>query len=247
MKGHSVADPKPFRMENLITTPALADKMVTPGQSDLIATAVAQKASTEFFHDFSASSTGLLTNTATGGWRKDFSLLTENWAKQPKSNLPFFRLRPGEDLLFNLPTRGGDYKPSRALIYPWSDYRNPTQMAIYQMGAVTSWECLSNFATIYKSMKRDGAAVDVQFAYTDDNNALSNFDYHHKIRILPVFARTQWVFSHWAADPPEGSPAGTLEARLLLTPVFTIWNPYNVEIRYVLPGPGATRQTLTFW
>jgi hypothetical protein len=247
MKGHSVADPKPFRMENLITTPALADKMVTPGQSDLIATAAAQKASTEFFHDFSASSTGLLTNTATGGWRKDFSLLTENWAKQPKSNLPFFRLRPGEDLLFNLPTRGGDYKPSRALIYPWSDYRNPTQMAIYQMGAVTSWECLSNFATIYKSMKRDGAAVDVQFAYTDDNNALSNFDYHHKIRILPVFARTQWVFSHWAADPPEGSPAGTLEARLLLTPVFTIWNPYNVEIRYVLPGPGATRQTLTFW
>ncbi|MFM2198206.1 MAG: hypothetical protein RLZZ505_1638 [Verrucomicrobiota bacterium] len=247
MKGHSVADPKPFRMENIIGTPALADKMISPGQGDLIATAGDMKASTEFFHDFSASSVGLLTNTATGGWRKDFSLLTENWAKQPKTNLPFFRVKPGEDLFFNLPTRGGDYKPSRALIYPWSEYRNPSQMAIYQMGAVSSWECLSNFATIYKSMKRDGAAIDVQFAYTDDNNALSNFDYHHKIRILPVFARTQWVFSHWAADPPEGSPAGTLEARLLVTPVFTIWNPYNVEIRYALPGPGTTRQTLTFW
>ena len=247
MKGHSVADPKTFRMESMLATPALADKVVTPGQADLIATAGPLKASREFFHDFSASSSGLLTNTATGGWRKDLSLLTENWARQPKSGLPFFRVKPGENLLYNLPVRGGDYEPSRALIYPWSDYRNPTQTAISQMGAVSSWECLSNFANTYKTMKRDGTAVDAQFSYTDDNNPISNFDYHHKIRILPVFARIQWVFSHWAADPPAGSPPGTLEARLLLTPVFTIWNPYNVEIKYTLLGPGTTRQTLTFW
>ncbi len=247
MKGHSVADPKPFRMEAVLATPALADKVVSPGQADLVATAAALKASREFFHDYSATSSGLLTNTATGGWRKDLSLLTENWARQPKSGMPFFRVKPGEDILYNLPVRGGDYKPSRPLIYPWSDYRNPSSTAIYQMGAISSWECLSNFANIYKSMKRDGAAIDVQFAYTDANDAVSNYDYHHKIRILPVLARMQWVFSHWAADPPAGSPAGTLEARLLVTPVFTVWNPYNVEIKYTLPGPGATRQTLSFW
>ena len=35
---------------------------------------------------------GLLTNTATGGWRKDLSLFTENYSSLASSGLPLFRL-----------------------------------------------------------------------------------------------------------------------------------------------------------
>ncbi len=247
MKGHSVADPKPFRMEAIIANPALVDKVITRDQSDLIATASTMKVSREFFHDFSANSSGLLTNTATGGWRKDLSLLTENWSRQPKTGLPFFRVKPGEDLLYNMPIRTGDNLPVRAMIYPWSTYRNIgfNVGAIFEVGAVRSWECLANFATTYKSMKNDGALHDLQYSTTGPY--VNTYDYHHKPRILPLLARTQWVFSHWAADPPAGSPTGTLEARLLVTPVFTIWNPYNVELTYTCNPAPNEQQFLTFW
>ena len=247
MKGHSVADPKPFHMENVLTTPALVDKMITPAMSDFVATTASQKASSEFFHDFSTTSIGLLTNSATGGWRKDLSLLTENWARQPTSDLPFFRVQPGVDLSYNLPLRTGDQLPGRAMIYPWSLYRNiGVNEALFEVGAIRSWECLANFATTYKSMKNDGASHNLQYSTTGPGK-VDNYDYHHKVRILPLLARTQWVFSHWAADPPAGSPAGTLEPRLLATPVFTIWNPYNVELTYTCDPAPSEQQCLTFW
>ncbi len=247
MKGHSVADPKPFRLDTLIKTPDLADKVISPAQADLIASSSSLKTSREFFHDYSTSATGLLTNTATGGWRKDFSLLTENWDSLPTSGLPFFQVKPGEDISYNRPVRGGNYQPTRSLLYPWSEYRlMGSTDNIFEMGSVCSWASLANFATLYKSMKSNGSAIDIQYAHTRDNDVLKDYDYHHKARILPVVARIQWVFSHWAGNPPAGSPPGTLQARLLVTPVFTLWNPYNVKISYdVTPGSG-TQQALTF-
>lgn len=245
-KSHAIADPKVFRMDALLDDAMAADKAISLHQSDLIAPKQGDlTASAEFFHDLSATSVGLLTNTATGGWRKDLSLMTENYSMLPKTNLPFFRVKPGEDLFYNLPARAGNYQPSKALLYHWSDYRNRNSSTIAEMGAISSWACLANFATSYKSMQSSGSAIDLQYSYTDDSNSLKNYDYHHKIRILPVLARIQWVFSYWAGAPPSGAPAGTLEPRLLVTPVFTLWNPYNVEITYTM-GSGD-QQSLTFW
>ena len=96
-KSYPVADPKPFRLEPVLDDPKSADKAITLNQADLIASDSSNKTSREFFHDLSAVSVGLLTNTATGGWRKDLSLLTENWSAQPESGLPLFRLTPESD------------------------------------------------------------------------------------------------------------------------------------------------------
>jgi hypothetical protein len=126
-KSHAVADTKPFRMEKLLADAAPAAKAISLHQTDLIADKGTLPASSEFFHDLSTSSVGLLTNTATGGWRKDLSLLTEKWSDGPKSNQPFFRVTPGNDISFNIPVSGGDYRPDKSLLYPWSSYRRPLQ------------------------------------------------------------------------------------------------------------------------
>jgi hypothetical protein len=229
-KSHSTADPKVFRMEPLLTEAKPANKAISLQQSNLIAPKKGElPASAEFFHDLSASSIGLLTNTATGGWRKDFSLLTENWNKLSKSNQPFFRVTPAQDLLYNLPTTSG-HRPPKSLFYPWSGYR-PAGIPIYEHGAVSSWENLKDWATLYKTMSASGTRIGSRSFRIDTNSPGENFNFLHRVRIIPLIARVQWVFSHTgalAASPP--APPNTFEPRLLATPVLTLWNPYNVTI-----------------
>ncbi|MEI8039395.1 MAG: hypothetical protein WCJ14_13490, partial [Verrucomicrobiota bacterium] len=236
-KSHSTADPVSFRMDALLQDASPAAKAITLHQSDLIATAATLPASREFFHDLSAVSVGLLTNTATGGWRKDLSLLTEKWDSQPLANLPAFRVTPAQDLTFTRPAPGNEVA-ARSMLYPWAAYRGTaTNYPIYQHGAVTSWDNLKDYATTYKriSVSATGrATIPTQAAGVLDT--ATTYQYLHKVRILPVIARIQWVFSHSAGTPPSPSagqpanPPGSLEPRLLMTPIITMWNPYNLEI-----------------
>lgn len=223
-KSHAVADPGEFRMEKLLDDPAPAGKAITRNQGDLIADGGTLSVSKEFFHDLSATSTGLLTNTATGGWRKDFSLLTENWGKLSSGNQPFFRVEPGKDIGFAIPN-SSSYRPDKSLFYPWSGYRGQS-IPIYEHGAVSSWANLQNWATLYKTMTSGGANISTFSVPIDASDAGSKYNFLHKVRILPVIARVQWVFSHWGAKLNDTN----YEPRLLVTPVLTLWNPYNVSI-----------------
>jgi len=228
-KTHAVADPEPFRMEKLLDDPAPADRAVSLMLGDLVASKNDMKTSQEFFHDLSATSVGLLTNTATGGWRKDLSLATENWAQLPASNLPFFRLTPDKDGTAAKPTSGNATAAS-SMLYPWAAYRgSASDMTIYRHGPVTSWENLRDYATLYKKITSTSSGrnriASSSFAIDDGGNA---FNFLHKVRLLPVVARVQWVFSHYAAS--TGAAGGQYTARLLVTPVITMWNPYSVEL-----------------
>ena len=227
LKSHSVADTEPFRMDDLLTDATPAIKAITLKQGDLVAKPGALQVSREFFHDLSATSMGLLTNTATGGWKKDLSLLTENWALAGTSNLPFFRVKPGEDILGNIPTSGNPLA-AKSMLYPWSAYRgNASNIPIAQHGAVTSWENLKDFALAYQGMgmtiPASGSASMSSRSVAIDGNS---YNFLHKVRVLPVIARVQWVFSYWAAK----TTGTNYEPRLLLTPTVTMWNPYNVQL-----------------
>jgi hypothetical protein len=235
-KSHATVNPGPFRMDELLKDASPAAKAITLQGSDLVAEKKDLKASQEFFHDLSTTSVGLLTNTATGGWRKDLSLVTENWGNLRPSNLPFFRQTPEKDITFSKPT-SADATAARSMIYPWSSYRgDSSRIPIYRHGPVTSWENLVDYATAYRRIS-SGASGKSRLSSGNASVAIDDtangFNFLHRVRILPIVARVQWVFSH-SAGPPVATtpppPAGSLEARLLLTPVITMWNPYNVEI-----------------
>jgi len=247
-KSHSVADTKPLRMEGLLADATPAGKAMTLREADFIATAAPARASRDFFHDLSTVSTGLLTNTATGGWRKDLSVLSENWASQPTTGMPMFRLTPAKDL----PTpRSGPSNPlaNGSMLYPWAAFRNNGSGPIYQHGAVTSWENMMDYATFYKrvSVSGTGHFTTSTVAYACFGDSGDSYNFLHHVRILPAIARVQWVFSHTAGGI---SGSTLLQPRLLLTPIITLWNPYNVEITspplsYALnsPIPAALRYT----
>ncbi|MCX6876050.1 MAG: hypothetical protein NTW21_19920 [Verrucomicrobia bacterium] len=225
-KSHAIADPLPFRLETLLGDATPAAKAITLRQADIIATKSATAASREFFHDLSAVSVGLLTNAATGTWRKDFSLLTEKWDSQPAVNLPLFRLTPTSDAKFTRPAPGSAV-PAGSMLYPWATYRGGDTIPIYQHGPVCSWENLNDFATTYKRITASASGRNVVAPYAISITG-DNYGFLHKVRILPVIARMQWVLSHSAGA--VASDPSKLEPRLLLTPVITMWNPYNMEL-----------------
>jgi type II secretory pathway pseudopilin PulG len=227
-KSHAVADTKPFELDTLLENPSPAARAITLNTADIIAKKDAKTTPRGFFLDLSASSTGLLTNTATGGWRKDLSLLTESWERQPTSRLALFQINPTTATQAPRPAPGNAVPPG-SMLYPWATYRSPDHIPIYQHGPVTSWANLVDWATHYK---RAGVSAGGQIRSPIHSVAIDtrseNHEFLHKVRVLPLIARMQWVFSHSAAQPPNSREQ--YEPRLLLTPAITMWNPYNVEI-----------------
>lgn len=234
-KSHASVDPKPFGLDVLLTDPSVSDATkVSPGsksvslkQADLIAggTPGPLRKSQEFFHDLSATSVGLLTNSATGGWRKDLSLATENWDNLPVSNLPLFRVSPESDLQYSRATSSDPYA-DRSILYPWTTYRGSSGTAnppIYRFPAIGTWTNLANYAKLYnKASSTSGAMQFNMKAVKIDGNA---YEFTHEPRLLPVIARLQWVFAHRAK---LSATPGKYDLEAVINPVITLWNPYNV-------------------
>lgn len=234
-RSHGVSDPKTFDLDELLVDPSPAAKSITLDTVNLFAGNGKGVVSGKFFHDLSISSVGLLTNTATGGWRKDLSLITENWDRQPKTGVPFFRLTPTGNASGSIPTLQNFY-PAGAMLYPWASYRTLFNNApIYRQGPISSWENLKDFATHYKRASTSSggnSTTPLHYRQITDTSPDGNFNYIHRVRVVPVVARIQWIFSHSAALLAKSNPSdpNRYEPRVLLTPVITMWNPYNVQI-----------------
>lgn len=190
-------------------------------------------ASGQYAHDLTAWSRGLLTNAATGGWKRDLSLMSEDWDQLSATNLPFFTLEPGVET--SASKANGSMSASQALLYPWSSTQaesagnRPTNSS-----TVVSWSALQDYCTQYRdiSSSTSGGTVSLPaFAPPHENSADLN-DYRDTIRRHPVVARVHWVFSY--ASIPNPDPAAPAEqayiACLDMNPAVTLWNPYNVEL-----------------
>lgn len=228
-KSHATADPGPFGLERLLDDSSEVSKIVSRATTRFVAAEGAESRPQQAFHDLSVDAVGLLTNSATGGWRKDLSLLSENWDRQSGRGLPLFQLEHGRHTNSMIPSNSNPY-PDSSIFYPWATYRGDSnQIPIYRHGPVASWENLIDYATHYKRVLggSSGRLSTRVNSYAIDQRDTA-FGFIHEVRVLPLIARIQWVMSHSAAPVPNSR--NLVEPRLLLTPVLTMWNPYNVEI-----------------
>lgn len=188
--------------------------------------------SQEYFHDLTHYARGLLTNTATGGWRRDLSLLNEQWADvltgdfTGLSGLPMFTLEPGVQT--EARKGGDDVASAGALIYPWAversfagpEYDNTGQ--VFPGSVSGSWNAMVDFSMQYKQIESGGSNGNVLMpAWADD--------FRDKVGRTLVVSRVHWIFSFYSERDPND--ATKLIPCLSASPVLTIWNPYNVALR----------------
>jgi type II secretory pathway pseudopilin PulG len=233
--SHSVSDPGVFGLDTLLVDASPAEKTFTLATADIYTDANAAIRPGSSFHDLSTSSIGLLTNVATGGWRKDLSLLTERWNEQPSGNnqLQLFQLLPDQRLSYTRATAGNTVnnrtQVPNNMIYHWSDYAISagTQEAHYNVGAIASWSHLASWASFYKQFTPTITTPSMAArGYTHTTNYYKT----HDIGVVPKIARLEIIVSHFATPSTDPTKAGKLIPHVLYTPVITIWNPYNVAI-----------------
>ncbi|MGB0369966.1 MAG: hypothetical protein ACPGN3_01350 [Opitutales bacterium] len=203
------------------------------------------------FHDITTFSRGLLTNTAVGGWRKDLSLMTESFVSTsdagehstttslPSFELPFYTSEPGKILT----ARKGDGETSGtigALVYPWSDYRYGSAPKSHT-GPIASWSHLVDYAMAYRDISIEGGVPSYGIIDNEDwpqidggsaSTSYARDNFSNKIRVSPILGRLQLIFGISSVQELDNSdiPTGNYVPALTLSPAFTVWNPYNVEI-----------------
>ena len=230
-KSHAVPDPEVFHLESLLDNAEPASRVVSRLTASLVSDKAALVTAGRRFHDLSTNSVGLLTNTATGGWRKDLSIVTENWNNLPRNGLPFFRYTLGAASQSAQP-HPGNPQSQESMLYPWAGYRDvPGRPPIYQHGGVSSWHNLMDYATAYKRITTGHNDNSIPFTATHIWHSHGAHNFLHKVRTIPIIARVHWVFSHRTTriNPPP-SNGRTHQLQLIMTPVVTMWNPYNVSI-----------------
>lgn len=155
------------------------------------------------FHNFTAYSRGLLTNTNGGGWRKDISLLSEN-------------------------VGGASGAPrSSDSLYPWvKPFTNGPGWV--RVGPVKNWGGLIDYVTQYRQISSSSASGDATMTLKCKDVASPRNQ--SLISRVPVIADMRLVLAY-SAIPKANSP-GQYEAALTLNPVVTLWNPWNYGIEF---------------
>lgn len=273
-QSHSISDPTVFGLPALMNDPELHNPSNAPAKSgrkaisrqtmDLIGTDNKIEPNKKF-HDLSSYSVGLLTNTATGGWRKDLSLLTEKWddiySSYPGSLLPLFRYAPtpGATTLVPKPVKPAASvattntavvraaTPTQSNLYPWSEYSlilGYTQPGTYY-AAAASWASLQSYATSYKNFSYSSGLVKSPVIWdkiakqsASSIRALEIYNHKHIQRLHPQIARFQiLVYARAFEDPARlNQNPKRYQMNLIYVPFFTLWNPYNITLEQTISG-----------
>lgn len=195
-------------MDGLSRDPEIVAKYLSRSQV-ILGGADAEKVR-EHFHDLTAWSAGLLTDTRWGGLRKDLSLLFEN------PSLP-------RDL-----ARNGSFAPGAR---PMSSDLSAFGPKIPER-PFTGFEQMANFARQYKSVS---PAAGVNWtgsspAAASTNTAASMNAGEADYRRMPVIVKSYCIFNLQTEPTNAQPPASSYRYYLTYSPVLQLWNPYNVPL-----------------
>jgi len=202
------------------------------------------------FHDITHYSRGLLTNSATGGWRRDLSLLMEGWWDANASDRKFdetrnfFTLEPGVEFSYT----ASESVNTPYFIYPFSSkFDHVNEQNGSNIGSSSSsWNAVGDFMMQYKqvdSLSDDGYA---RFSPRSSELDRSGRGRNRDIRLRwrrdlnfrqPNLARFHYIY-YLGAEKDESTD--TYSAKVLIEPYITYWNPYNVEVDAVHSGTEVT-------
>jgi hypothetical protein len=218
-QSHTIADPTVFGIPSLIkdpefhnpdNAPAKAGRKAISRQTMFLIDKDNATQPDKKFHDLSSYSVGLLTNTSTGVWRKDMSILTEQWdtiySSYPGGRLPLFRYAPTRDTgstslvpkpvrpTSNVaPTNAGALAaatPPMSNLYPWNNYSliiGFTQPGTYH-AASASWASLQNYATSYKNFSNSSGALKSPFVWAPISKTANNeWNALNAVRVHEIF------------------------------------------------------------
>ncbi|MDP0497788.1 MAG: hypothetical protein Q7Q73_16420 [Verrucomicrobiota bacterium JB024] len=227
------------------------------------------------FHDLTTSSNGLLTNTASGGLKKDLSLAFEMDVDDFNDNTTF----AAYESIPNLTAHQVNY------LFKFDQFDAPTPSTADAMVRGPTWHLLRNYYRLYKTedpdrfqsyktgnplgVEPDGGGYKiaarpyfptqsnnsskygritegyyyatsepvVRNAYTYNGNDI-DLGRETDMPINPVMLRAQFFMSMPVIDvtPEETTPGVTppkeYQLDLRISPVITIWNPYNVKLEF---------------
>lgn len=232
----------------LDTAPALSSRLVS--HSTLEVAGASRDDTNGSFFDLTAHSKGVIASVRTGHLKKDLSLLFE----QPNSSLPDgYQWFPGDGR-----------EPSIRPMSPELLAKTPSIPSRH----FASWTNMRHFYRMYRSSsdatpggsRGTGGSGSLQWSgqtpFTDPVCRIMDFNDRgntwgygtwkgsNNYWRTPLLAKITFIYSLLAEAAPPPNPAGTYYHYLVYTPVFTLWNPYNTELR--IPD-GALRLTSNAW
>ena len=217
----------------------MGDRLVTtntlrPAQVDV------DKVQSSFF-DVSSHSKGIVTSVRNGQLKKDLSLLFE---RSGSSGMPApYQFNPGNDI------REPSIRPMSTDLASKSPKIPDRQFA--------SWTNMRHYYRMYRSNSdasiggTDGAGSLVagakpwtQVVHTADlgSTASGIWDGSNNYWRVPILAKITFIYS--LLTEPDATKPGRYRCYHVYSPVFTYWNPYNVEMR--IPDNKVTMATSAY-
>jgi hypothetical protein len=212
-----LVSPGPSGVDFDIVDTTDVDRVASRKSLNLVAVGSGTEKPSEFFHDLTVYSRGLLTNTANGGWRRDLSLFAENWTSVDEG-FPSFTLQPGDTFLAGKSNSTAS-SSEHPVIYPWTNWTSGSA-SDYNVNSA-NWAALADFATQYKQLRSSGSEIaNILEASTRQKSTWSD-----KVQRMPVIARVHYLFSLSSRQ----SGTNYLPC-IVVNPVLTLWNPYDVAL-----------------